>query len=361
MRWSIRWRLTLWNTAALSVLLVGLGALIYVLMARELAEFMTSPDETDHVLTMLRAALFVAVPLMLVLAGGLAYWLAGQSLAPLDTLDRATKQITARSLDRRLPVANTDDELGRLTATINEMIGRLERSFAELRRFTADASHELRTPLAVLRTEAEVAMRQEMSPEQSRAVLGSVLEECDRLTRLSDQLLTLARQEGESMRKRFGPVSVGELARDVVESLRPLAEAKGLSLRCTAHDATACGDTNQLRQVLINLIDNAIRYTAQGEIVVTVEARPDAVLVRVTDSGEGIPAEHLPHVFERFYRVDKARSREFGGTGLGLSIARSIIEAHRGTIEIASTVGKGTTCTIRLPRTDVPNSTEDHA
>jgi heavy metal sensor kinase len=351
MTWSIRRRLTLWNTLALSVLLVGLAALVYALMAKELEEFMTSPEEAGHVLGMLRAVLAVAVPLMLVAAGGLAYWLAGRSLAPLDALDRATRQVTARSLDQRLPVVNPGDELGRLTATINDMIARLEGSFEELRRFTAHASHELRTPLAVLRSEAEVALRQDLSAEQLRGVLASVLEECGRLARLSEQLLALARQDRGAALKRAGAVDLGGLARDVVESLRPLAEDKGLWLRCAAAaPAVVEGDANLLRQVLINLIDNALKYTARGGVDVTAETEGNSVRLAVADTGEGIAPEHLGRVFDRFYRVDKARSRELGGSGLGLSITRGVIEAHGGTIAVESTLGRGSTFTVTLPR-----------
>jgi heavy metal sensor kinase len=304
---------------------------------------------------MLRTVLFIAVPVMLVVAGGLAYWLAGRSLAPVDALDKATKEITARSLDRRLPVTNANDELGRLTTTINEMIARLECSFAELRRFTADASHELRTPLAVLRTEIEVAMRQSSTPEQLQGVLGSALEECDRLARLTDQLLALARHDAERALRKREAVDLAKLVAGTVELLLPLAESKGVTLKSSvgerASETVIEGESERLRQIFINLVDNAIKFTPSGgNVEVAIATTNTAVVVTIRDTGEGIPPEHLPRVFERFYRVDKARSREMGGSGLGLSIARGIVEAHGGTVLVESTVGFGSTFTVNIPR-----------
>ena len=359
MNWTIRRRLTLWSTLALSMLLVGLAALIYVLMIKEFDEFQINPAEADHVLEMLRTVLFVAVPMMLVLAGGTAYWLAGRALAPVSALDQATRSVTVQSLDQRLPVANPNDELGRLTTTINEMLARLERSFVEMRRFTADASHELRTPLSVLRAEVELALGKSLSMEQLQDLLGSVLEECERLTKLTEQLLMLARRDAGLSIRREELVDLWTLVEGTVESLRPLAEIKNLALECRASVAWVRGDPDQLRNLIVNILDNAIKYTATGAVAVVVSQEREIVTVRISDTGEGIAPEHVPRVFERFYRVDKARSRELGGTGLGLSIARSIIEGHRGTIELASATGQGTICTITLPRADTISATED--
>jgi len=231
------------------------------------------------------------------------------------------------------------------------MIARLERSFAEVRRFTADASHELRTPLTAIRTETEVALRKlSITPEQQQ-LLGSVLEECERLARLTDQLLALSREDAGVAHQAREPVDLTALVTGVAETMRPLAEARGLRLDARASGALLVrGDESRLRQVFYNLLDNAIKYTpAGGEVRVRAEAREGEAVVTVRDSGVGIPAEHLPRVFDRFYRVDKARSREMGGTGLGLSITRSIVVAHGGRIELDSSPGRGTTCTVTLP------------
>jgi heavy metal sensor kinase len=266
-------------------------------------------------------------------------------------LRRSTQEITADHLSRRLPVVNPGDELGRLAQTINEMIGRLERSFAEVRRFTADASHELRTPLTAIRTEAEVALTRATTTADQQHLLGSILEECERLTRLTDQLLTLSREDAGVAPFVREPVDLQALVRGVAEIMRPLADARGLRPNVDCGDGVeVCGDGARLRQVFFNLLDNAIKYTpAGGEIGVRVERRSGEALVTVRDTGIGIPAEHLPRVFDRFYRVDKARSREQGGTGLGLSISRSIVAAHGGRIAVESFVGKGTTFTVILP------------
>jgi heavy metal sensor kinase len=317
-----------------------------VQVARSLAGF-------DHESEELLLTMLVTGPLTLLVAVGGGYFLARRALAPVEQLRRRTREITADRLDRRLPVANPGDELGRLAQTVNDMIGRLERSFAEVRRFTADASHELRTPLTAIRTEAEVALGRDDLPPGQRQLLGSVLEECARLTRLTDQLLALAREDAGVAPGAREPVDLAALVAGVAETMRPVAEVKGVRLRADlAGPVPVRGDPARLRQVCYNLADNAIKYTtAGGEVEFRVESRGGCGVVTVRDTGEGIPPEHLPRVFDRFYRVDRARSREQGGTGLGLSIARSIVTAHGGRIELTSTPGQGTTCTVTLPVT----------
>jgi heavy metal sensor kinase len=312
---------------------------------------MSSLAEVDRELARLRTALLMAVPVALVVSAGLGYLLARKALAPVEQLRRRTREITADHLDRRLPVGNPGDELGRLALTINDMIGRLERSFAEVRRFTADASHELRTPLTAIRTETEVALRKSPVTAEQRQLLGSILEECERLTKLTDQLLALAREDAGGPPLTGDVVDLAALVGRTVETMRPLAEARGQRLQAAIPGpAWVRGDAVRLRQVFYNALDNAIKYTPEGGAVeVRVEARAGEAVVTVTDTGEGILPEHLPRVFERFYRVDKARTREMGGTGLGLSIARSIVTAHGGRIELTSTPGRGTTGTVTLP------------
>jgi heavy metal sensor kinase len=313
---------------------------------------MTPLEEVDRELGRLLTALLVAVPVALALCGGAGYLLARKAVAPVEQLRRLTREITADRLDRRLPVATPGDELGGLTQTINEMIGRLERSFAEIRRFTADASHELRTPLAAIRTEAEVALTRPLGVADCQHLLGSILEECERLTRLTEQLLALAREDAGVARQAHGPVDLTALVQGVVDNMRPLAESRGVGLHSVVDGpAEVRGDGARLRQVFYNLLDNAIKYTPEGGRVTVRSGRRDGdAVVTVRDTGVGIPAEHLPRVFDRFYRVDRARSREQGGTGLGLSIAQSIVTAHGGSIELASTPGQGTTCTVTLPQ-----------
>lgn len=309
-------------------------------------------EEVDRELGQLLRVFGMAVPMALILSGGLGFFLAGKSLRPMAELQRRTEEITADRLDHRLPVADRRDELGRLATTINAMIARLERSFAEVRRFTADASHELRTPLTAIRTEAEVALTRPLTLEEHQQLLGSILEECERLTRLTDQLLTLSREDAGTVQQTREPVDLTALVREVVDTLRPLAEAKGLPVKLVADVPLPIqGDEARLRQVFFNLVDNAIKYTPPGgAIEVQTGERDGAAVVSVRDSGVGIPTEHLARVFDRFYRVDKARSREQGGAGLGLSIAQSIVAAHGGRIDLASAPGQGTICTVILRR-----------
>ena len=308
-------------------------------------------DEVHEELRELAAVLFTILPLSLLLAGGIGYMLARRALAPAERIRRDTDEITAERLDQRLQVPNPGDELGRLAQTINAMIARLERSFAEVRRFTADASHELRTPVSIIRTEAEVAMHQPPDAEEYQALAGSILEECEHLTKLTDQLLTLSREDAGLVTLDSMSLDLSQLATTATEMMRPLAEAKRQTITITGlMKATVSGDADRLRVMLYNLIDNAIKYTPSGgRIDVVVSAQPGMFAVAVHDTGIGIDAHHLPRVFDRFYRIDKARSREAGGTGLGLSIVRSIVAAHGGRVDITSTPGEGTTITVLLP------------
>jgi heavy metal sensor kinase len=313
---------------------------------------MTPLAEADHELAELLAALLIAIPIALVFAGAVGYALARKALAPVEHLRRQTRQITAERLSDRIPVANPGDELGRLTETINDMIAGLEHSFTEVRRFTADASHELRTPLTALRAEAEAALRRPAVPTDEQRLLGSILEECAWLTRLTDQLLALSREDSGVAPRAEHSLDLAALVRDASETMRVLAEEAGLHLHVEVPGPIpVSGDATRLRQVLYNLVENAIKYTpAGGEVVVRAADRNGAAIVTIRDTGIGIPAEHLGRVFDRFYRVDKARSREHGGTGLGLSIAKSIVSAHGGTITLDSAPERGTTCTVTLPK-----------
>ena len=305
-------------------------------------------------LARVRTVLITALPVSLVLAGAIGYWLSRKALAPIERLRGQTDKITAERLDRRLPIDNPDDELGRLAQTINQMISRLERSFAEIRRFTADASHELRTPLAVLRIEVEVAMGKSLDENAQRNLLASVLEECQRLTSLTDQLLTLSRDDAGMTQYASEGIDLSSLVAAVVETMTPLAEAKQQTLTFRgSENACITGDAGRLRQVFYNLLDNAVKFTPhQGRIEVSVVGCDNTINVAVRDTGIGIPSEHLPRVFDRFYRVDKARSRDEGGTGLGLSIVQTIVVAHGGTVEISSEPDHGTTCIVTLSRAD---------
>jgi two-component system, OmpR family, heavy metal sensor histidine kinase CusS len=290
-------------------------------------------------------------PLALASAAGGGYWLARRALAPVDRMAATAAEITAKRLDRRLAEPEANDELGYLARTFNTMISRLERSFDEVRRFTADAAHELRTPLAAMRTEAEVALRSERTPDRDAKVLENLLEEIDRLTRLVGQLLFLCREDTGLGAGMFQPLRLDKLVHDVGDHMQVLAREKGVDLRIDIADTCEInGDPDRLRQLFFNLLYNAIKYTRpDGSIIVIGDTSHGQVRVTVTDTGIGIPAEHLPRVFERFYRVDPSRSVEIDGNGLGLSICCSIAESHAGRLSIESVVDFGTRVTLALP------------
>lgn len=310
-----------------------------------------SQESYDHEMGELLAVLLTTglVTLIAALSGG--YLLARRALVPVERMTAAANRIGVRQLDLRLDVANPHDELGRLAQTINGMLDRLERSFREMQRFTADASHELRTPISIVRTEAEVALSKPIGESEKHELLGNILEECERLTWITDQLLTLSREDAGIGQCKREPLNLSAMAAEVADTMRTLAEAKRQKLVTHLDEAaTVSGDAERLRHVVYNLLDNAIKYTPEnGRVELAVQRNGSAVRLCVHDTGSGIPAEHLPHVFERFYRVDKARTRAAGGAGLGLSIVESIANAHGGRVEITSQAGKGTTCVVSLP------------
>ena len=298
----------------------------------------------DEILWVL--ALGIPAALALSVLGG--WWLAGRTLAPLAQMADRARRISAENLAERLPPGNPSDELGRLAAVFNDAFSRLEQSFEQLRRFTADASHELRTPLTALRTAGEIALREARSPAQYRETIGSMLEETSRLTRLVDSLLFLARADQHKLMPNLQPADAAELVRAAVETLGVLAEEKGQRIQVDAQQAVpVLADSALLRQALLNLLDNAIKYSPAGSIIRVRAGRHDAeAVLEVADSGPGIAPEHRPHVFERFYRVDKARTRDIGGAGLGLAITRWIVTAHHGRIEL--TEAEGGCCRFRI-------------
>ena len=286
----------------------------------------------------------------LAVVGG--YFLAGRVLAPVGAMADKARAITAESLAERLPIENPRDEFGRLATIVNEMLARLNDSFERLRRFTADASHELRTPLTAMRSVGEVALQGTREPAAYRDVIGSMLEEVDHLTRLTDTLLTLTRAESGQIALTSEVSDVGEITRNVTDQLRVLAEEKqqSLTFEKVVSSRVVC-DPGILRLGLMNLLHNAIKYTpAGGAIRVGVNARDgEQATIEVQDTGPGIPAAHQQKIFERFYRIDAGRSREVGGVGLGLAIARWAVEANGGYIELESEEEKGSLFRVVLP------------
>jgi heavy metal sensor kinase len=301
-----------------------------------------------HLLILL--AISNPVALLLASLGGL--WLAHEALKPVDRLTRAAERIGRGNFSERVDEPRTSDEIGRLAATFNEMISKLERAFERERRFTADASHELRTPLAVLRGDIEVALRRDRSIDEYKRVLNSSLEEIERITRLTDDLLTLARSDTGDTVLELAPVRLDRLAAEVHAYIQPLAESAGVALACagTQEPIVVEGDEKRLKQLLVNLLENAIKYTpAGGSAWLSLLTRDSTTLIQVSDTGRGIPAASLPHIFERFYRETDPRDSRVTGFGLGLAISKWIVDAHHGEIEVHSAEGEGSRFTVRLP------------
>lgn len=297
----------------------------------------------------LRSVFAATGPVLLIAALGCGYLLARKALAPVERLAAEADQITVSRLDHRLATPNPDDELGRLARTLNGMIARLEHSFEKIQRFTADAAHELRTPLAALRSEAEVTLLADRDPAEYRRTLVSMLEEIEHLTQLTDDLLTLCREDAQ-VRPSFEDARLDEVVLEAVATMAPVADKLGL--RLVAEELTPCvvhGDHDQLHRVAVNLIDNAVKYNAAGgRVEVSLALEDGQARLTVADDGIGIPSEHLPKLFKRFYRVDAARPRRFTSTGLGLPICRSIVQSHGGSIEIRSEPGEGTRVVVSL-------------
>jgi two-component system OmpR family sensor kinase len=281
--------------------------------------------------------------------GGFA--LATRALKPVDNITTRARRITAENLDQTIPGTNVDDEIGRLTVTINEMIHRLHESFAQIRQFSADASHELRTPLTIIRGEIELSLRSPKTPEEYRGVLESTLEEILRLNSIIDNLLMLAKADQQSYHANFSEVDLKSLTEELFEDSEVLAQSKHIAVRLRMNAVTTIvADRIRLRQLFLNLIDNAIKYTPEGgAVTISIDRQDGHVVFEVEDTGIGIPEGEQEKIFDRFYRVDKARSRELGGTGLGLSIARWIAELHRGTITVRSELNRGSVFRVIIP------------
>jgi two-component system OmpR family sensor kinase len=290
-------------------------------------------------------------PIVIVLSLGGGYVLAKKSLSKVEDVTNTARRISIDRLNDRIPPHQADDEIGRLVSTFNDMIARLDASINQMRQFSADASHELRTPLAVIRTQLEEALNSNLPASDLRRVTAQCLDEAIRMTKIVNDLLLLARGEVGATSIDRSPVSLTNLLNDTFQESVVLAGTKNISVELTRTDsAVVQGDAQRLRQMLLNLIDNAIKYGHPGGRILLQLTRSDgSAVITVADDGPGIPPEHIPKIFDRFYRVDKARSREIGGSGLGLSIVKWIVGVHGGTIQVSSQVNHGTEFRVRLP------------
>lgn len=324
------------------------------------------PNEESQSLQTLTPGLLIAGPATLLLAALGGYWLATRAMRPVQLITRTARQIGETDLSRRLNLKR-GDELGDLAATFDEMLARLEAAFARQRQFTADASHELRTPLAIVGLEVERALALPREPAEYARALATIQAENEYMSRLVNDLLTLARADAGQATPQWEPVDLGDLVLDAVERLAPLARSQGVALQMgELPELCVMGDRAYLAQMLTNLIENGIKYTAGvgSQVRVTLERGVDGAmaLLRVADDGPGIPPEHLPHIFERFYRVDEARAQggsllksldggspAASGSGLGLALVEWIAQLHGGEARVSSEVGHGAVFEVTLP------------
>jgi len=340
----------------------GRGVLVYSLPfvpetnESFLIEVGVSSNQVESPLRGLLMTLLLGLPIVLSVAIGGGYLLVRRSLRPVDLITQAAERITSRNLGERLPTAKTGDEIERLAIALNHMIARLEESFLYTSRFTADASHELRTPLTILHCDLEALIQTPRLSPELRESIGSALSETERLSKIVESLLAISRLDAGEARIELTTLDLVELTFATVEQMRLLAEDKGISLHFLANETVEIeGDPSRLKQVIVNLLDNAIKYTPPtGTIEVKTRTEDGKAVLEFADTGMGISPKALPHIFERFYRADKARSRLLGGAGLGLSIVKSICTAHGGTVTVTTTEGQGSCFRVELPLADKP-------
>jgi heavy metal sensor kinase len=309
--------------------------------------------QTDEAARELRALFFALAPALLLVSGGIGFWVSNRALAPVDQMTRAARSIGVASLGARLPSPRTRDELSRLAEAWNEMLERLESSVERMHRFTADAAHELRTPLTAVRTTAELAVRRERTAAEYRHALEEVVTTCTRMSGVIEGLLALARADAIPPSGLAERIDLSGTVRAVQREVMPLFAEKevALTLELPSSPAIAAGEQSGIRQILTSLLDNALKYTPRGgNVRIAVTPQGDGWVLEVVDTGCGIPPESLPHLFERFYRVDPSRNRQSGGYGLGLAIAQQIADRHGTALQVDNAPGQGARFRLWLQR-----------
>ncbi len=321
-------------------------------------------DDIVETLTVFRFYLLLFAPLLFLVAAGGGYWLSRRALSPVDALVRTARAISGTNLDNRLQALTTGDELQRLSDTLNEMLSRIETAFLRVTQFTADASHELRTPVALIRTEAELALRRSRGDGEYKEALRHILHESERTSVLIEQLLSMARADSGRETLHMQPVDLHETLRTVVAGWQQVAAIRDVqfSVDIDDLDSFVMGDESALRRLVDILLDNAFKYTpSPGSVHLSLGQNGETRIISVRDSGPGIDERDQKKIFERFYRVDHARGREQGGAGLGLAIAQWIVEQHHGAITVDSSPGRGATFKAELPLIAAPVRKPLHA
>ncbi len=306
--------------------------------------------DIETALNKLLQILLTAIPLTLLFSGGGGVFLAKRAFKPVERITDIAREIGESDLTRRIDI-KTNDELGKLASALNQMIERLEKAFARQNQFTGDASHELRTPLAVIQAESTLSLQKERSPEVYQKSIGIIAQEAGNMSAIINQMLTLARADSGKAHLKFEEIALSEFIREICYDVEILCREKQLDLKTDlSENVSVNADKRSLIRLMYNLIGNAVRYTPEGgTISINVQRHGSEAVISVRDTGIGIPPDAISHIFERFYRVDKARSRSEGGSGLGLSICENIAEAHKGRIEVESLVGKGSAFHLKLP------------
>jgi len=309
-------------------------------------------DQMLATLSLFRRYLLMLAPLLLLSAASGGHWLSRKALSPVDAITRTARKIGGSNLDGRLEKLTSGDELQRLSDTLNEMLARIESAFLRVTQFTADASHELRTPISLIRTEAEIALRKSRGNEEYREALRHILLEAEGTSSLIEELLSLARADSGRESLHLTRLDLRSTVIETANEWRPLVEVRNLQFKETMADCElpVLADRGSVKRLLAILLDNAVKYTpSPGSIELHVEARHDKAVIAVRDSGIGIAEPDQSRIFERFYRVDKARSRALGGAGIGLAIAGWIVQQHRGSIAVQSSLGNGSSFVVQFP------------
>jgi heavy metal sensor kinase len=331
--------------------------------SRFLVESGTPYRQVQLVLHGLLLTLAIYTPLLVFLAIAGGYWLMRRSLRPIDEITVRAEGITSTNLSERLPIIRTGDEMEHLSAALNRMITRLDEAFQHINRFSADASHELRTPLTILQLELEGIVSNQALSDSLADRIGSALEETNRMSRIVESLLTISRLDAGETKLDKWPLDFGVLVHSIGSEMKIIAHEKSIALTTlTESGVWVRGDRTRLQQIVVNLIDNAIKYTPEGgRVDVRSRGENSTAILEVEDNGVGIPPHALPYVFERFYRVDKARSRASGGAGLGLSIVKAICAAHGGEIHVSSVERRGSCFQVRLPLDSDPENSDSNS
>jgi heavy metal sensor kinase len=334
----------------------------------KIVQIASSLEEVEDALNTLFLILIITVPLALIVASMGGQFLANKALKPVDNITQTARMITSQNLNQRIIPLKVKDEISRLIDTFNEMISRLDQSFQQMKQFSSDASHELKTPLTILKGEVEVTLRKERPPQEYQQILKSNLEEINRMSQIVEDLLLLSKADTGEIHLNKEDINLSKILNEIIAQMDMLARSKRLHLFTSNHqqDIHLFGDALRIRELLMNLIENGIKYTEEGgsiHITLDIEYHPPLkiqsdsvggereklVKIIVSDTGIGISAEDKERIFDRFFRVDKSRSREEGGSGLGLSICKWIVEAHQGEIKVESELGKGSSFIVKLP------------